>query len=163
MKSLLIMRHAKSSWDNPALSDHERVLNARGLKDAPRMGALLAGQNVVPEAIFSSTAVRAQMTADIVAEACEFTSDIVFDDDLYLAEPSSYLTVLATLDNDVTRAMVIGHNPGLEHLIAMLTGDRVEMPTAALAQVELDIDEWRGIGDSPAGQLAELWRPRELK
>ena len=85
MKTVLLLRHAKSSWDNPAVDDHERPLNKRGLKAAPRMGQLIADEGLKPDVIVSSTAVRAATTAAAIAEECGYDGEIHYTDDLYLS------------------------------------------------------------------------------
>ena len=161
MRQLLLLRHAKSSWDHPELRDHERPLNRRGLRDAPRIGRLLAEREIVPEAILSSTAVRAVMTAELVAEACGFVGEIERVPELYGARPCAYVEAVRELGYDREPAMVVGHNPGLESLVELLSGESERMPTAALARVEFEIDDWRDfVGEG--GRLRDLWRPKEL-
>jgi len=94
MKTLLVLRHAKSSWDDSALDDHERPLNQRGRRDAPRMGKLMREYGLIPDVVLSSDAVRARLTADAVAEAASFTGEIRLDSHLYLAGPADILSLL---------------------------------------------------------------------
>jgi len=162
MKTLLILRHAKSSWKDPTLSDIERPLNKRGRNDAPRMGRLLVDEDIIPDCIMSSTATRARSTAELVAEACGYEGEIDFRDELYLADPDDYLDICSLLPDDCRAAMVVGHNPGLEILVAQLTGVDEPFPTAALAQVALDIDHWPELLDASPATLVSLYRPREL-
>ncbi len=162
MKTLLIMRHAKSSWDDPGLSDHDRPLNPRGARDAPRMGRLLVDRELVPERIVTSTAVRAISTAELAA--AEFDGDVEIEAvrDLYLASPHTCLEVLAGRDDPSDPLLVVGHNPGITALVTLLTGVCEEMPTAALAAVELPIDDWGEILPGPRGDLAGFWRPKDV-
>ena len=97
MKTLLIMRHAKSSWKEQDLPDHDRPLNKRGKNDAPRMEKLLKDEDLVPDLIMSSTAVRAKKTAELVAKTCKYKGKIVLDRSLYGAEPAAYLKILGGL------------------------------------------------------------------
>ena len=97
MKTLLIMRHAKSSWKEQDLPDHDRPLNKRGKNDAPRMGKLLKDEDLVPDLIMSSTAVRAKKTAELVAKTCKYNGKIVLNHSLYGAEPAAYLKILGGL------------------------------------------------------------------
>lgn len=161
MKELLILRHAKSSWREADLDDHDRPLNARGERDAPRMGALIRERDIVPEIVVSSTAVRACTTARIVAASCGFEGEVLLARELYLASPETYLHILAQSAGAARRAMVVGHNPGIEELVTRLTGAEERMPTAALARVRLPLEDWRSVGDA-RGELADLWRPKEL-
>lgn len=162
MKTLLILRHAKSSWDDPGLRDHDRPLNPRGVRDAPRMGRLMVEEDLVPERIISSTAVRAQSTAELAANAMPDAPEIETTRELYLASPHTYLEALADYAGDAETVMVVGHNPGITALVTVLTGELEEMPTAALAAVELEIEEWRDIERAPGGHMIGFWRPKEL-
>lgn len=162
MKTLLILRHAKSDWDDPALADHDRPLNARGKRDAPRMGEVLRREGLAPEAILCSSAKRARKTAELVSEAAGLEGEPQLLDELYAAAPSAYLKACAGLGEDIDTAMVVGHNPGLEELLEMLTGELLPLPTAALAQVELPIANWAELRKRVRGRLVNLWRPKEL-
>ena len=161
MKTLLILRHAKSDHSEPGQADHDRPLNERGKRDAPRIGERLREAELVPDVILSSTARRAKKTAEKVAQACKFKGEVQLEPELYLAPPAAYLDVLSRLDEAVERAMVVGHNPGLQALLAEVTGEDPDLPTAALAQVEFDIDAWSELGPQARGRLVELWLPRD--
>lgn len=163
-KRLLIMRHAKSSWELGYSSDHQRPLNARGKRDAPRMAQYLIQQDSVPEFIFCSTATRAADTAELLIENFQSfdAENCLFCDDLYHASPRSYLDRLISLDDrPLDRAMVVGHNPGLEQLVHLLSGRAEAMPTAAIACFEFDIDRWDEIFEGQR-KLVAVWRPKEL-
>jgi len=162
MKTLLILRHAKSSWEDSELADIERPLNKRGKRDAPRMGRLLREEGLLPDMILSSPAVRARMTAEAVADQCEFSAEICYLEELYAAELSTLLNVLRMLGEDEATALLIGHNPGLEELVEHLTGKWHHMPTAALAYLVLPENLWQDIDENTAARLVFLWRPREL-
>ncbi len=162
MKTLLVLRHAKSSWRDPALDDHERPLSARGRRDAPRMGALLRESGLMPDLVLSSDAVRARLTAEAVVAAARSAGEIRLDPRLYLASPADIVSRLRTVGETVETMMIVGHNPGLEELVARLTGERRDLPTAALAQVALPIDRWRDLTLSTRATLAGHWRPKEL-
>jgi phosphohistidine phosphatase len=163
MKTLLVLRHAKSSWDDRALADHDRPLNERGRRDGPRMGDLVRQQRLTPDIIISSDAVRARMTAEAVAEAAQYAGEIRLEHLLYGAAPDDIVAVLRTVpEPNAGTVMVVGHNPGLEALIGQLTGEQQDLPTAALAQIVLSIDRWRDLDGSTRGTLVGLWRPKEL-
>ncbi len=162
MKTLLILRHAKSSWDDTSLKDHDRPLNPRGVRDAPRMGQLLASEELVPDRVLSSTAVRAQGTAELAMGVIDGAPDIECTRELYLASPHTYLEVIAARGEDAERLLVVGHNPGITALVTRLTGVCEEMPTAALAVVELDIDDWSDIESAGRGRLVAFRRPKDL-
>lgn len=162
MKTLLILRHAKSSWHNANLSDHERPLNERGKADAPRMGKLLRQEDLVPDLIISSSAERALATAEAVALACGYEGEIEVTRQLYHAYPDTYREVLHARGGQYPCVMVVGHNPGIEVLVEELTGQTELMPTAALAQIHLDISHWTDLTEERPGKLVNLWRPKEL-
>lgn len=166
MKTLLVLRHAKSSWSNPDLADHDRPLKKRGKRDAPRIGRLLRDEDLVPDLMIASTAKRARKTAEAVAEHSGYEGEIKLSRDLYAFGPESYVEALYGLPDVYQRVMVIGHNPGLEDLVEVLTGEWERLPTAALAKIELPIRSWRELaaetGDLPLGRLVGFWQPREL-
>jgi len=162
MKTLLILRHAKSSWDEPNLADIERPLNKRGKHDAPRIGTEIVEADLVPDLILSSPAVRAMKTAETVADTCGYEGNIVIEEDFYPGSPSDYLEALNNLPDDRMRVMVVGHNPGLEELLNDLTGESEALPTAALAQVELPIQRWLDLDEHVLGKVVKIWRIKEL-
>jgi phosphohistidine phosphatase len=162
MKTLLILRHAKSSRDEPYLPDHDRPLTERGKRDAERIGTLLLERQLVPELILSSTAKRARKTASRVAQACGSAEEIQMTSRLYEAHPSQFIELLREVEDRHATVLVVAHNPGLEGLVWHLTGQRESLPTAALAQVTLPIDRWQDLGVPPGGQLVQVWRPKEL-
>lgn len=163
MKTLLVLRHAKSSWKDLGISDHDRPLNKRGKKAAPRMGQLLYEEGLLPDVILCSTAVRARDTADLVAEASGFEGDIVYLEDFYHADPVDYLDALRSLSDDIDNAMIVGHNPGMELLLEMLADEFERFPTAALALIRLPIENWSQLTDETEGEMVELWLPRALE
>jgi phosphohistidine phosphatase len=162
MKTLLIFRHAKSSWNDPALDDHARPLNRRGQRDAPRMGELVREYGLMPDVVISSDAVRARLTSEAMADAAHYTGEILLDQRLYLAGPDDILSLLRGVRQNAETVMIVGHNPGLEDLVEQLTGARQELPTAALAQIVLPIDRWRDLTLSTRGTLVGHWRPKQL-
>ena len=162
MKTLLILRHAKSSWKDTLLADHDRPLNKRGKRDAPRMGKLLQEQDLAPDRIISSTAKRARNTAKAVAKVCYCEDKVELTPEFYHAGPGAYLAVLQNVPDDNQRVMVVGHNPGMEGLVAHLTGRMETMPTAALAHVALPIERWTELDYEVQGELLDLWYPKGL-
>ena len=161
MRTLLVLRHGKSSRKHAELSDHDRPLTKRGKRDAPRVGQLLRLRRLSPGAIISSTAKRARRTAEEVAQSSTFNGRVQLEPRLYLADPATILDVIRRADAEAKRVLVVGHNPGLEELVARLTGNDEYLPTAALAQISLPIDQWRDLHLSTEGQLVSLWRPKE--
>ncbi len=147
MKTLLLVRHAKSSWGDQTLPDHERPLNHRGRRDAPRVGARLRERGVVPDAIVTSTAVRARSTAEILAQALDLGSGrIVEDDRLYGATADGLLDIIRALDDESTSVMLVGHNPEIGELASRLSDEIAEMPTCAVAEFRFDVADWAEVG-----------------
>ena len=163
MKSVLILRHAKSNWKEPGIDDHERPLNKRGKHDAPLMGKLLKDEHLLPDLIISSTAKRARSTAKRVAESLGYEGKITLDRSLYAAEPAAYINVLRHLSNEYTRVLMVGHNPGLEELVNTLTGKEHIMPTCSLVHIQFSVNSWNEINYKSRGKLLETWQPPELK
>jgi phosphohistidine phosphatase len=161
MKTLLLLRHAKSSWKQPEMNDHDRPLNKRGKQEAPKVGKYLKDNDLVPDLILSSTARRAYDTAKAVAEECGFEGQIDLYKDLYLSDTTCYLDILHCLPDEPKRVLVVGHNPDLEELLTLLTNVTEHMTTAALAQVDLPISSWQELSEATDGRLQNLWSPRE--
>jgi phosphohistidine phosphatase len=161
MKTLLLMRHAKSSWKQPELTDRDRPLNKRGEKDAPKMGKLLKHEELKPERILSSTAVRACKTAEAVADKTGYKAEIIYLDTLYMAEPAGIIDILKTIPGEVKRVLVVGHNPGMEGLVQILSRKVVSLPTASIAWIKLPIETWEQLDMTIEGKLKKLWRPKD--
>ena len=162
MKTLLLMRHAKSSWADPGQDDHDRPLNKRGLRDAPHMGELLLEKSLVPASINCSTAVRAFETARLVAESCRSSAPLRATAELYHADIAAWQSVIRQLPAGSDRALCVGHNPGIEMLVSMLTEESHHMATGALAELELPLDKWAEFDPSKPLQHWTLWKPKEL-
>ena len=163
MKKLLIMRHAKSCWKNSDLADHERPLKKRGRNDAKRMGKLLKSKKIIPDLIICSTAVRAQETADYLVENMKYKNEVIFTDALYMAEPKDILTSITDHATDHKSVLIIGHNPGSEALLQILTGKVESLPTASIAYITAKIDRWKDIVNNEDVKLKKLWRPKDIK
>lgn len=161
MKTLLLMRHAKSSWKHPELPDRDRPLNKRGEKDAPKMGKLLKHEDLVPQQIITSTAERAAKTAEAIADKVDYKGEILYLDALYMAEPSTIIDALQEIPDKYKRVLVIGHNPGMEGLVQILSRKVVSLSTATIAYFKLPIDSWKEITTSTEGNLKELWEPKD--
>ena len=162
MKTLLIMRHAKSSWNYPELSDYDRPLNGRGKRDAPRMGKHLHQVSLIPDRILTSSAKRARKTASKVAKSCGYTGKVKKLDALYDTILGVYFETLQTLPDKYQTVMVVGHNPTMEQLVRHLTRQIERMPTAALAHIELPIQHWSALDMYTKGALVNLWTPKTL-
>lgn len=161
MKTLLLVRHAKSTHDDPRLSDHDRPLNERGQREAPLVGEYLRDRDLVPDCVLSSTAQRAKETARRLTEACGFAGELDLRRELYLAVPDNFVRVLRSLTDAPRCVAVVAHNPGLEQFVAQLTGEHPTMPTSAVAEIQLDLDDWSTLLPGTAGELVSLWRPKD--
>ena len=160
MKKLIIIRHGKSSWKDDKLPDFERPLKKRGKKDSAHMGELLKKKELIPDIVLCSTAKRARQTADILLEEMEYKGTIEYLDSLYMAEADVFFNTLRTLP-DYNCVMIIGHNPGLETLLQMITNDIKSLPTAAVAHVNLSVEHWDDFNEDTTGELKHFWLPRE--
>ena len=157
------MRHAKSDWGSPGGSDHERVLAAKGVKAARRMGRFLRDSGIVPDLVVSSTAARARTTAELAAESGEWGCPIETTPDLYASEPQRVLDVVADTDATVDRLLIAGHEPTSSALIAWLIGGgSIHMPTAAIACLDLENGDWSDLGPGTC-ELRWLITPKMLK
>jgi len=167
-RELLILRHAKSDWDSGAPSDFERPLAKRGMRDAPKVGAWLYREGLVPNYILSSPAERARQTAVKVCKGLDYNkSRIVWDPAIYDADLDALLGVLAQVPEDAQNVLLVGHNPGLEELIDHLTGgdyDEPEggklLPTAAIARLEMP-DDWSRL-EAGCAVLLSITKPKNL-
>jgi phosphohistidine phosphatase len=147
VKTLYLVRHSKSSWKNPGLTDFERPLNKRGKRDAPLVGKLLAGWGINPEVIFSSPAKRARKSATIIAEEIGYPPDeIVTLAAIYDASVADLLKVIRDIDDRYHEVMLFGHNPGMTGLVNYLSDfDLDNLPTSGIVCIEFDKRAWRRI------------------
>jgi phosphohistidine phosphatase len=145
MKTLFLVRHAKSSWDDPTLADEDRPLNARGKRDAPKIGKRLAKRDVKLDLILSSPANRAITTAQVLADKLDFKlRNIVVDDRLYPGAVTGLLKVVRNLGK-LNRVMLVGHHPALSKLAHHLSSDIMHMPTGAVAEFTFKAKSWRDV------------------
>ena len=144
MKTLYVIRHAKSSWDDPTLSDFDRPLDKRGEKDAPEMGKRLKHRQVSPDLLLSSPANRALTTCHVIAEEIGYAkSKIKTDRNLYNAEDAEILRIIQTLDNKYNCAFIFGHNPGLTDFVNLLADADIDnIPTCGVVACALNISSW---------------------
>jgi phosphohistidine phosphatase len=159
MKTLILMRHAKSSWDNPQQTDHDRPLNKRGKRNAPEMGERFAMHKIMPDTIVSSSAVRAESTARLVMEAAHWTAPLLIRPELYHATSGTWVSVLRELSGG--SIIAFGHNPGISEFVNRLTREGVSLPTAAVAFVEIDIKDWSELSFDSPSRLVDLWTPKD--
>ncbi|HOZ37982.1 MAG TPA: histidine phosphatase family protein [Anaerolineaceae bacterium] len=161
-KTLLILRHAKSSWKNEKLKDFDRPLKRRGEEDAIVIGKVLVRAELVPQVILSSPAERAKQTAELVAAEAKFKGGLAFVDSFYMGEPENYIKALNELPDEIERVMVVGHNPGLEALLQLLDGKVDSLPTGSLAYLVLGIKHWADLTKATVGELISFWEPDEI-
>lgn len=174
MKTLYLLRHAKSDWSDGALSDHARPLNARGRTAAPLVASYLKTKGYKPELILCSTARRTVETLDLLKPELPQKTQIRYEDPLYLAEPDKLLERINWVEDRINALMLIGHNPGMEMLAASLSGSgktaaekarktllKEKYPTAALAVLAFTVKSWREVGLG-SGVLADFVRPKDL-
>ena len=167
MKYLTLLRHAKSSWDHAGLSDHERPLNDRGNRDAPRVARALAAAYAergvpLPQRALVSSACRTRETADLVLPEMA-SAQLQIRDELYLASAGEMMRILAAADEQLSHVLLIAHNPGTGTLADLLATDRPlhTFPTCCAVVLRFDIDFW-GLLEAGAGQRLEVIIPREL-
>jgi len=174
VKTIYLLRHAKSDWAEGGLKDHERPLSERGKAAAPRMAAYMKSKKYRPDLVLCSTARRTVETLDAVKEVLGDAIPVRFEDGIYLAEPHKLLERLRWLDDEVKAPMIIGHNPGIAQLAAQLARTpadadeekvhrrmREKFSTGALAVIKAPIKVWRELKDGD-GRLADFMRPKDL-
>ena len=143
-KELFLVRHAKSSWDDPTISDHDRTLNERGYRNAPEMGRRLSDRRVSPDALISSTALRARTTARIIADSLGWPEErVVLDRALYHASATELQEYIGGLDNSHFSVMLFGHNPGMTSLVSHLFGLPIDnLPTCGVVHLQFSAESW---------------------
>ena len=162
MKTLLLLRHGKSSWDDPVLGDFDRPLNERGVNDSKLIGKYAARKRVKADLVLSSPATRAKDTARLFVAAAALKKAPAYDERIYESSVRRLLQVLSGLDDSNKTIVLVGHNPGFEDLCERLTGEACKVPTASLTCIGLRIDKW----SAPKGGKGKLkWRmtPKKLK
>ncbi|HMH43066.1 MAG TPA: histidine phosphatase family protein [Pyrinomonadaceae bacterium] len=162
MKTLLLLRHAKSSKDDTALRDFDRPLNDRGKDDTKLIGRFMRESDISPDAVISSPAKRARTTTELVLKSAGLNIDVSLDERIYEADVHRLLAVVSQIEPTGNVVMLVGHNPGFEDLVEALTGRTTRMPTASLAQIDLVVEEWNKVR-AGSGKLKWLVTPKDLK
>ena len=164
IKTLFLLRHAKSSWNNPRLDDRERPLNRRGLRDAPLVGKFMAGLANLPELILSSPAHRAYETAKIVAAELDHDlAAIRIHDAIYEAHPADLLKIIRGIPPTVSSALLVGHNPGITSITNILAGSEIEkIPTCGFCLLRFEAETWPEIS-AQSGQLLNFEYPKKFR
>lgn len=162
MKTLYLLRHAKSSWDDPELRDFERPLNERGLHDVPEMARRFKSRHDGPDCMVSSPATRAKTTATLMAEHIGFpVADIVSNSELYFAGSAMFLRAASLLDQDCQSAMLVGHNPAITEFANDMAAATIDnIPTCGLVELSLPIEQWADI-DTGIATLVEFDYPKK--
>lgn len=168
MKTLTLLRHAKSGWDDPVARDFDRPLNGKGRKAAARVGRHLKDEGLAFDSVVASPALRVQQTIAGVEDGYGRSLAPVWDKRIYMASLATLLDLVHSLDDGHGRVLLVGHNPGLEDLVLTLASaspyrDEVEIkyPTATLAELRFEVERWADVGEGK-GELVRFTRPREL-
>lgn len=170
MKTLYLLRHAKSSWDDPSLADHDRPLARRGREAAPRMAVWLRAHAKRPELVLCSTAERARETWTLIAPELLPTPEVQLRRDVYDADAADLTRLIRAAPDAIETLMLVGHNPAMEEAADELAGGgeakplatmRAKYPTAAVAELAFDLDAWSEVGPG-TGTLTRFVRPKDL-
>ena len=170
MKTLTLLRHAKSTWDDPVARDFDRPLNKRGRRAAQTVGREMRAQGLAFDHVIASPAVRVVETLEGIADGYGRAVAPTFDQRAYLASAATLLDLVHEAPDDAQALLIVGHNPGLEALVMLLTRDgdgplrdevALKYPTATLAEIALPVEHWRDVSEG-IGALARFIRPRDL-
>jgi phosphohistidine phosphatase len=164
MKTLYLIRHAKSDWSDKSLSDFDRPLNKRGTKNAPLMGSKLADKGIHPDLILSSPALRAKTTAITIAKALSYPLDSIrYNHDLYACDVETILSIIRDVSPSVDTLFVFGHNPEITECANYLSnGDIENIPTCGVVEMRLIKDDWKSIGENSA-EISEFDFPKKYR
>ena len=153
-KLLYLLRHAKAEGSKQKLADLDRALTERGVSDAKKLAAKLRKKELDFNLIVASPAIRAITTAQIIAKTLDFRqSHIEVDEHLYQANASDFLEVVAKLHKKASKVLLVGHNPGMEEFVQLLSGESVVMPTCSLVRLDLDVKHWKDLEKIKHAQL----------
>lgn len=162
MKTVFLLRHAKSKQDPGYATDYERPLAKRGKQDAARVGAWMAEQDLAPDLAISSPAKRARQTIERCAQAADYQGEIRYNETLYCNGEDAYLAALEELDDTIQSVLLVGHNPDIAIVVETLSGEGNRMPTAALARIDLPIARWSALLENERpGKLAWVQLPHD--
>jgi phosphohistidine phosphatase len=161
MKTLLLLRHAKSGSKDTGLSDFDRPLNGRGRKGAEMIGRFIRKRSVAPDLLLSSPAIRARETIEAVIKAAKLTTELRYDQRIYEAGPLRLLEVVSQIEEERGTVLLVGHNPGIEELLQLLTDRQEHMATGTLAKIDLKADKWSKVLEQK-GTLDWIVKPREI-
>ncbi|MBK6679775.1 MAG: histidine phosphatase family protein [Ignavibacteriales bacterium] len=164
MKTIYLVRHAKSDWDDPSIRDFDRPLNKRGKNNAPAMGKLLKQQGIIPELVITSTAMRAKTTAELVTAEIGIKPDkMVYEKELYLASAQEIFLLIKETPPEYNSVMIVAHNPGITELLNRLTGGNnfvANIPTCGVAELQFE-GEWNKLASGKC-LLEKFLVPKEV-
>ena len=170
-KRLILLRHAKSAWDNPSIADFDRPLSNRGRKAAPLVGAYLARRSMIPGLVLSSSATRAVETLDLASAGWQTKPTVKKLKSLYLAMPREMLRRVQAVGREPDSVMLVGHNPGIADLANWLCAQGKadlraslarKFPTGAIAVLEFDVEDWGDV-DAETGRLVDFATPKQIE
>ena len=159
MKSLIVLRHGKAQRPG-SVADFDRSLAGRGTRDAARVGEVLAERDLMPNLIVTSTASRAQSTANLMAEGCNYSGEIVPADKLYLPTQSNILTTVRDIPEQHSRVVIVGHNPGFGMFAMKFGNDVDQFPTCAWAHIGFDVEFWGEVTETSKSEGLDFWYPK---
>src|SRR4030095_884547 len=161
MRTLYLLRHAKSSWKNDVWSEFERRLAGRGRKASETIGRFLKEKEITFDLVLCSPAVRARETTDLVLRSAKLRADVRYDERIYEATPGRLIDVISQIENEYKAVVLVGHNPGMAELLQVVTGQTEEFPTATLAKIVFKNSKWTEVA-TRKGTLEWVVRPRGL-
>lgn len=165
MKTLLLMRHGKSSWKDDNLADFDRPLKKRGKKDVAKMAELMKQERLIPDYVLASPAVRSRETVEVLFKELDLDDDMIeYVEEFYQAEIEDYLDTLSDVADSFRKVLIVAHNPTLEALLQTVTGEIEPLTTSAIACIKVGISSWEDMeeDDEEVGQLVDVWRPKEI-
>jgi phosphohistidine phosphatase len=162
MKTLFLLRHAKSQRKDETLPDFERPLTRRGKRAAETVGRYLKAHAGVPQLILSSPALRARETTELLVNAAQWSTEVRYDQRLYTAGQMSLAEVVAQIENDRKAALIVAHNPGIEEFLSLLTGNGAQIPAGSVAKIRIKATKWANVGDKRA-TLEWVVTPKDLE
>ena len=162
MRTLYLLRHAKSSWKDPSQADFERPLANRGRKACEIVARLIQDRGLEFDLVLCSTAIRARETIELVSKYAKLRTELRFDERIYEVTVAQLLEIVSQLENDRKSVLLVGHNPGFEELLQVFSGADHRFPTASLAKIKLKISTWSDPFDRKTS-LEWLARPKELE
>ena len=161
MRTLYLLRHAKSGWKDETLADFDRPLAGRGRKACKLIAKVIQEKNIKFDLALCSPAIRARQTIELVWKAAKLRTEILYDQRIYAANARRLLGIVRESGNDRKNVLLVGHNPGLEDLLSLLASESERLPTASLVKLKLNISKWAETSDNKAA-LDWIVRPREL-